>query len=98
MSRRFTVRPQAEAEFDEAAAWYSARSGGVGADFVRVVDATLAAIERNPLQFPKIYGAMRRAVLRRFPYAVLFTASDEEIVVFSVFHSRRDPRRWQSPS
>lgn len=96
MIARFIVRPEAEAELDEAAAWYSGRSRGLGAEFVRVVDAAFSVIQRNPLQFPQVHGEVRRVVVRRFPYTILFTASDEEIVVFSVFHSRRDPKRWQS--
>ncbi len=96
MRRPFVVRPQAEAELDEAAAWYSERSGGLGAEFVRVIDAAFSAIQRNPLEFPVVYRQIRRAVVRRFPYTILFTESAEEIVVLSVFHSRRDPKRWQS--
>lgn len=96
MSNRFIVRPEAEAELDEAAAWYSAQSRGLGAEFVRVVDAAFASIRRNPRQFPLVHGEVRRAVIRRFPYAILFKSSEEEIVVLSVFHSRRDPKRWQS--
>lgn len=96
MNRRFQVRPQAGAELDEAAAWYAARSRGLGAEFVRVVDAAFSAIQRNPLQFPLVHGKVRRVVLRRFPYAILFTEAEEVIVVLSVFHSRRDPKRWRS--
>jgi plasmid stabilization system protein ParE len=95
MTRRLVLRPQAVAELDEAAAWYSARSRGLGAEFVRLVDEAFAAIERNPLKFPHIHGSLRRAVLRRFPYSIVFTATNEEIVVLSVFHSSRDPKRWR---
>ena len=95
VSRSFVVRPEAEAELDEAAAWYSERSRGLGAEFVRVIDAAFSAIERSPQQFPAVYGHVRRAVIRRFPYAILFTASEDEIVVLAVFHSRRDPKHWQ---
>jgi plasmid stabilization system protein ParE len=96
VTRRLVLRPQAVAEVDEAAAWYSARSRGLGAEFVRLVDAALAAIERNPLRFPHVQDPIRRAVLRRFPYSILFTATDDEIVVLSVFHSSRDPKRWRT--
>jgi len=96
VNRRFVVRPEAEAELDEAAAWYSERSYGLGAEFVRVVDAALSAISRSPFRFPEVHPPIRRAVLRRFPYAIMFRVTDEEIVVLSVFHSRRDPKRWKS--
>jgi plasmid stabilization system protein ParE len=46
-------------------------------------------------QFPHIHGSLRRAVLRRFPYSIVFAATNEEIVVLSVFHSSRDPKRWR---
>jgi plasmid stabilization system protein ParE len=95
MTRRLVLRPQAAAELDEAAGWYSARARGLGAEFLRAVDAAFAAIERNPLQFPHIHGSIRRAVLRRFPYSIVFTATEEEMVVLSVFHSSRDPKRWR---
>ena len=98
MSRRFVVRPEAEAELDEAAAWYSERSYGLGAEFVRVVDAAFSAIARSPFRFPEVHPPVRRAVLRRFPYAIMFRVTKEEIVVLSVFHSRRDPKRWTSRS
>jgi hypothetical protein len=41
-------------------------------EFARVVRATFAVIERTPLQFPAAAPGTRRAVLRRFPYAVYF--------------------------
>ena len=85
MSRRFLVRPQAEFEIVEAAEWYAQRAPGLGGEFVRVVDAALAAVERNPLQYPLVDPPVRRAVLRRFPYSILFTADDDEILVLSVF-------------
>ena len=59
---------------------------------MRAVDAALAAVERHPLQHPLVDPPIRRAVLRRFPYSILFTVDDDEIVVLSCFHVRRDPQ------
>jgi plasmid stabilization system protein ParE len=35
-------------------------------------------------------------VVRRFPFAIFFDISEDEIQVIAVFHSRRDPEDWQS--
>ena len=39
--------------------------------------------------------ATRRAKLRRFPFAVYYEIESEQIVVFAVWHYRRDPRGWK---
>jgi toxin ParE1/3/4 len=49
----------------------------LAAEFLRALDATIAAVERNPDQFPQVHGEKRRALLRRFPYGVIFSVSDE---------------------
>lgn len=95
MNRDFVVRPEARLEVLEAANWYSKRSRGLGGEFVRVVDAAFAQIERSPLRFPVVDSPVRRAVLRRFPYTIMFTADDDEIVILAVFHVRRDPTDWR---
>jgi len=95
VKRRFVVRPEARLELIKAAEWYSKQSRGLGAEFVRVIDAAFAAIQSDPLQFPVIDRPIRRSVVRRFPYTIMFTADQDEIVVLAVFHVRRDPSRWK---
>lgn len=95
MTPRFIVRPAAEADIAEAALWYESRSLGLGGEFVRAVDVCLTEIRRNPESFPQIYKTTRRALLRRFPYAVYFVFSAIAIRVLACMHIKRDPRRWQ---
>jgi hypothetical protein len=45
--------------------------------------------------FPSVRGQTRRAVLKRFPYAVYYRQTNDQIVVLAV-HGRQDPKRWQS--
>ena len=40
--------------------------------------------------FPVTYGAARRALLRRFPYAVYFLATDKATVVIAFLHGHQD--------
>ncbi|MBK8649792.1 MAG: type II toxin-antitoxin system RelE/ParE family toxin [Gemmatimonadetes bacterium] len=88
------VRPLAEADLDETFAWYeAARSAGV--DFLRAVDACFAAIEATPLAYPVVYRGARRALLRRFPYAILYLLDGERLHVLACTHTSLHPRRWR---
>jgi plasmid stabilization system protein ParE len=95
MSPRFRFRPEAAAELLEAVDWYQARGAGLGAEFLRSLDAALAAIQRNPLAYPVVSGGARRAMMRRFPYSVIYEPSGDEILIVACIHGRRDPQRWQ---
>lgn len=80
MNRRLTLRPQAEVEIGEAAVWYEGCGAGLGNDFLRAIDAALAAIQRNPFQYQIISGELRRVGLRRFPYSLIYRCRDQEII------------------
>jgi plasmid stabilization system protein ParE len=93
---RVVLRPDAHAEISEARDWYEARRPGLGADFVGEVDAALAKIAQRPAMYARVHGDVRRAVLRRFPYAVYFRPLDDEVLVLAVVHGHRHPRVWRS--
>ncbi|MDO9556126.1 MAG: type II toxin-antitoxin system RelE/ParE family toxin [Coriobacteriia bacterium] len=90
----FVVRPDAEADITDAAVWYETQSPGLGLEFLRLVDACLADVDRAPHRFPVIRRNMRRALLRRFPYGVFFVEADGGVEVVACLHARRDPHEW----
>ena len=94
-SRRLIIRPEAEAEMTEAFDWYEDRSSGLGSEFLLCLDAVFNSILRTPQQFPQVHRIVRRALTRRFPYEVFFVEDGERVVVLSVFHAKRNPKRWQ---
>ena len=98
MNRELILGPEAEAEIAEARDWYDQRRPGLGADFVHAVDAMLVTIQHSPFQYQTVWGQFRRAGLRRFPYGLIYIASDREINVVACFHGRRNPRTWQERS
>ncbi|MCB1032905.1 MAG: type II toxin-antitoxin system RelE/ParE family toxin [Acidobacteria bacterium] len=96
MTRPLSVRPLAEAEIEQARAWYEEKRQGLGARFLAEVREGLVAIEESPERYPVVRGEVRRRLLHRFPYFLLYLVDPEVIVVIGCFHARRDPRRWQS--
>ena len=96
MRPRFLVEPEAEAELNEAFDWYESRVAGLGSEFTRAVGAVFSWIDRSPEQFGRVHGEIRRALVRRFPYAIYYVLDSEQISVIACVHTRRHPRRWQS--
>jgi len=93
---RVNVQPRAEAEADEAAAWYEAQQPGLGIEFLLELDAAIEKAAEAPLAYRTIFREVRRVLLRRFPYSVYFLFERELIEVFAVLHQQRAPSRWQS--
>jgi plasmid stabilization system protein ParE len=96
VNRRFVVRSAALEEIFEAAEWYERRSSGLSAEFLRALDATVASVKRAPEEYPKVDGDLRHALLRRFPYSIIFRVDAAEIVVVACTHWRRNPRNWRN--
>ena len=90
-------RPAAAAEVQTAREWYAQQREGLGADFVKELRATVAAIKRGPTSFPLMSGSkdLRRALMSRFPYGVFFVVSNRFALVLAVAHLRREPGYWK---
>jgi plasmid stabilization system protein ParE len=86
----------ARAELIDAQDWYENEAHGLGRRFRAAVDAVVQRMSVNPRQFPVVYKNVRRALLRRFPYALMFVIeADGTLTVIACFHGSRDPARWQ---
>ena len=86
-------KPEADIELAEARLWYSLQHEGLDVALMERVDQTLRTIAMAPRAYPIVYRNLRRAVLRQFPFAIFYESSENEIIVFAVFHSRRDPEQ-----
>ena len=88
-------------ELLEAAVWYRARRPGLESEFLAEVDRVLPLIGSSPASFPRLLDlpedlVIRRALLPRFPYAVIFMDLGEHIRILAVAHAKRRPGYWLS--
>jgi hypothetical protein len=97
------VRLAAEAtdELADAAAWYRERRPGLELEFLAEIERLLPLIARAPASFAGLLDLpavprIRRALLPRFPYAVIFMELENEIRVLAVAHVKRRPGYWLS--
>jgi plasmid stabilization system protein ParE len=86
----------ADAEFEEAILWYQERAAEFAAAFFDEVNAMVNRIGESPELYAIAFAKMRRAMLQRFPYFLLYEVFPAEVVVFGVVHGARDPESWMS--
>ena len=93
--RRLTISAEAELEVFEAALRYEREREGLGFRFEAQVHAVFRRLVENPFQFPVIEEAVRRALVRDFPYGVFFTAEADLVTVLAILHLHRHPDTWK---
>jgi plasmid stabilization system protein ParE len=98
MSLPIVFRPVARLEMDDTMEWYQKQKEGLELEFKDAVDQLLQRIAAAPLRFSPVRGEIRRALLRRFPYAIYFVPEPNAIIVLAVFHPKRDPRHLEGRS
>jgi toxin ParE1/3/4 len=90
------LRSKAVKEIEEAWRWYEDRRERLGDEFVLCVEESLEKISNNPQLYPVIHNRIRRAMIQRFPYGILYFIEKDEIIVVGVFHSSRNPKQWKN--
>jgi plasmid stabilization system protein ParE len=95
----FTVLPESELEAAEAVIWYDDQRVGLGDDFLTEYAKAVDRIRNGPAELPRLESYVgphdvRRCLLKRFPYLVIFTYRQDEVLVVAVTHARRRPLYW----
>lgn len=95
MAVELIVAPEAEHDIAEAAAWYERQRAGLAEQFLSSLDACIRGIYRTPQMHAVYYQTYRRALLRRFPYAVFYEDTESAVIVYGVFHTSVNPDKWR---
>jgi plasmid stabilization system protein ParE len=92
--------PEADAEIDAAARWYQEQVKGLGEQFLDELVDSLHAIEKHPRRYAPYPRApkdrdVRRCLLRRFPYLIIYEVRHADVLVLAVAHAKRRPNYWR---
>ena len=92
-----TVRflEEARIEFQEAVEWYETRSEGLGERFRDLINKKIESIIKFPERYPKRKSNFKQIALRTFPFIIIYTFYKKEgiIIINSIFHTSRNPRK-----
>jgi len=85
----------AEAEIDEAVAYFDRQIKGLGDRFEREVEATVALITEHPEIGSPLTKRIRKFRVRKFKYKVIYILDGDEIIIIAVAHHKKRPRYWR---
>jgi plasmid stabilization system protein ParE len=84
----------AQRELDDAVAWYNEQAAGSGQEFLDELDRVVRRAVTFPMSCPEIEPGVRRCLLARFPYGLIYGVDRKTIVLVAVAHLHREPRYW----
>jgi toxin ParE1/3/4 len=92
----FDFHPEALAELSHAAGYYAEQSPGLQVRFLNEVASAIDRICDDPKRWRTFTGDVRRVLVHVFPFGVLYTATDESVVILAVMHLSREPGCWKA--
>ena len=92
--RKLTLDLFARLDIDEVSYWYESFSLRLRKRFTRALLSMFSLIEEFPFRYPVLTEDFRKAVSTEFPYMVIYRVTPDEIVVYAVMHTSRDPTAW----
>jgi toxin ParE1/3/4 len=89
--------PLAEQELLDAAFYYEEQRPGLGLEYLEEIEHSVNFLTRYPYVGTTVRGSIRRLVLPRFPYSLLYRVlEDDSIRILAVAHHKRRPQYWIS--
>jgi toxin ParE1/3/4 len=92
---RIVLSPEAEADALDAFRFYEARRDGLGERFRDHLGLALARLQLKPEEAPVVYRNLRRKLVRRFPFMVLYQLLPRILYVVATMHAKQDPATWK---
>jgi plasmid stabilization system protein ParE len=92
---RLSYHPDAEAELVEAARFYERKLPGLGGLFRTEFDTAVTRILEAPTRWRIVEMDIRRFLMQRFPYSILYRIEGETVRILVVKHHRRHPDYWK---
>jgi plasmid stabilization system protein ParE len=86
--------PEADAEYAEAARFYTEIQPELGGRFFDEIESAIATVCAHPRQFHEFEPPVRRCLARRFPYAIVYLEEPDQVWIVAVMHLHRQPGYW----
>jgi len=92
----YSFHPEAEIEFNKAIDYYEEIETGLGYDFAIEVYSAIQRSLTLPNAWTLIDDEIRRSLVNRFPFGVLYSQEKDGLFILAVMNLHRDPEYWKN--
>lgn len=86
---KIVLKPIVLIDLDEAISWYEAEQNGLGEQFFNSFVKAKDKIKKNPHRYPNIIPKVKRVLLKKFPYKLFYTYTENTVIILGVTHAKR---------
>jgi len=91
----YEFHSEAEEELAESAVFYNSRVIDLGESFTSEVQRVVNMVRDHPDLGSPLGAMLRRILVRRFPYSVIYRHDRSRIFIIAVAHQHRRPGYWR---
>jgi len=84
---------QAENELEDALYFYDLISTKIGDNFLNQINTCIESILLNPETYKLEFDVYRQAVVKKFPFVIIYTKIDSKILISAIFHTSKNPNK-----
>lgn len=84
---------QAENELEDALYFYDLISTKIGDNFLYQINDSITSILLNPETYKLEFEIYRQAVVKKFPFVIIYTKIDNIILISAIFHTSKNPNK-----
>ena len=91
---KFLFTELARVELIDSIAYYEMEVPGLGETFKDEVASATMRISQFPQAWSIERGDVRKCIMHKFPYKILYSIEDDHILIIAIAHQHRKPDYW----
>ena len=93
---KYVFHPEALAEYSEAVQYYAEQRTEIAQAFINAIEDAIFRIREYPNRYATIDEDIQRCMTRKFPFGILYTIEQDNILILAVMHCSREAGYWKN--
>ena len=93
MKYELEIKEEAVFDIKEAYLYYEEQRIGLGNRFLDILETYLERVQKYPEHYQIKRKPYREALIKDFPYLIIFEIEENKVIVYAIFNTWRNPNK-----